>query len=132
MRPMRLVWVVLFTVLIAAPAFAGEFSGQVVGVIDGDTIDVLHNGQAERIRLNGIDCPEKGRAYGQKAKHAASALVFLERSHPSSARQRQVRTHRCPVLLASENAVPLCRRHLLLGSKRVKRNIFCSVTISSS
>ena len=30
----------------------------------------------ERIRLNGIDCPEKGQAYGQKAKQATSALVF--------------------------------------------------------
>ena len=76
MRPMRLALVVLLTVLFAAPAFAGEFTGRVVGVIDGDTIDVLHNGQAERIRLNGIDCPEKGQAYGQKAKHAASDLVF--------------------------------------------------------
>lgn len=76
MRPMRFVWVILLTVLLVSSALAGEFSGQVVGVIDGDTIDVLHNGQAERIRLNGIDCPEKGQAYGQKAKHAASDLVF--------------------------------------------------------
>ena len=26
--------------------------------------------------MNGIDCPEKGQAYGKKAKQAASALVF--------------------------------------------------------
>jgi micrococcal nuclease len=26
--------------------------------------------------LSGIDCPEKGQAYGHKAKEAASALVF--------------------------------------------------------
>jgi endonuclease YncB( thermonuclease family) len=25
--------------------------------LDGDTIEVLHNNRAERIRLNGIDCP---------------------------------------------------------------------------
>ncbi len=31
---------------------------------------------AERIRLNGIDCPEKGQAYGTKAKQAVSNLVF--------------------------------------------------------
>jgi endonuclease YncB( thermonuclease family) len=48
----------------------------VVGVLDGDTIEILHNNHAERIRLSGIDCPEKGQAYGQRAKQAASALAF--------------------------------------------------------
>ncbi|MHC9064020.1 thermonuclease family protein [Nitrospira sp. CMX1] len=52
------------------------FTGKVVSVLDGDTIDVLHNGQAERIRLNGIDCPEKKQPFGQKAKQFTSALVF--------------------------------------------------------
>ena len=32
--------------------------------------------KAERILLNGIDCPEKGQAYGKKAKQYASELVF--------------------------------------------------------
>lgn len=57
-------------------AFASDFTGKVVGVLDGDTIDVLHNGQAERIRLNGIDCPEKGQAFGQRAKQATGDLAF--------------------------------------------------------
>jgi endonuclease YncB( thermonuclease family) len=48
----------------------------VVPVLDGDTIEVLHNNRAERIRLSGIDWPENGQAYGQRAKQAASALVF--------------------------------------------------------
>ena len=47
-----------------------------VSVLDGDTIEVLHNRRAERIRLSGIDCPEKGQAYGKKAKQAASEFVF--------------------------------------------------------
>ena len=34
------------------------FTGQVVRILDGDTIEVLHNQHPERIRLNGIDCPE--------------------------------------------------------------------------
>src|SRR5215467_5702625 len=55
---------------------AADFLGSVVSVLDGDTIEVLHNSRAERIRLNGIDCPEKGQAYGKKAKQAASELVF--------------------------------------------------------
>jgi endonuclease YncB( thermonuclease family) len=53
-----------------------DFSGPVVSVLDGDTIEVLHNTRAERIRLNGIDCPEKGQAFGTRAKQAASELVF--------------------------------------------------------
>jgi hypothetical protein len=49
------------------------FTGPVVSVLDGDTIEVLHSNRPVRIRLNGIDCPKNGQAYG---KRAASALVF--------------------------------------------------------
>jgi endonuclease YncB( thermonuclease family) len=55
---------------------AADFTGRVVGIIDGDTIEVLHGHHAECIRLSGIDCPEKGQAYGKRAKQAASALAF--------------------------------------------------------
>ena len=55
---------------------ASDFTAPVVSVLDGDTIEVLHNNHAERIRLSGIDCPEKGQAYGTRAKQAASALAF--------------------------------------------------------
>ncbi len=43
---------------------------------DGDTIDVLHNRRAERIRLYGIDCPEKRQAFGSRAKQSTSHLAF--------------------------------------------------------
>ena len=65
-----------FLFLFSYSLAAADFSGPVVSVLDGDTIEVLHNQHPERIRLSGIDCPEKGQAYGQKAKQAASALVF--------------------------------------------------------
>ncbi len=47
-----------------------------VGVADGDTITVMHNGKGERIRLHGIDCPEKRQAFGNRAKQFTSKLVF--------------------------------------------------------
>jgi micrococcal nuclease len=69
--------VLLLALLTPSPAVAvSEYHGLVVRVLDGDTIEVLHNTRAERIRLSGIDCPEKGQAYGQRAKQAASELVF--------------------------------------------------------
>ncbi len=70
--------VLLFIVLLSFPleGFSAEFSGSVVSVLDGDTIEVLHHQRPERIRLRGIDCPEKGQAFGQRAKHAASGLAF--------------------------------------------------------
>ena len=62
--------------LLCASLATADFTGPVVSVLDGDTIEVLHNQHPERIRLSGIDCPEKSQAYGQKAKQATSALVF--------------------------------------------------------
>ena len=57
-------------------ACGADFTGRVVGVSDGDTITVLHNGKGERIRLHGIDCPEKRQAFGNRAKQATSRVVY--------------------------------------------------------
>ena len=65
----------LLAVALVAHALA-DFSGQVVGITDGDTISVMHDGEAEKIRLNGIDCPEKGQPFGRRAKQYASDLAF--------------------------------------------------------
>ena len=76
MRSMLSLWAGLLTFLLASSVFAGEFTDSVTHVLDGDTIEVLNGHHAERIRLSGIDCPEKGQAFGNKAKQAAAALVF--------------------------------------------------------
>src|ERR1700682_1272230 len=76
MRGEAIVWVGVLHVLLAHSAFADDFTGPVVSVLDGDTLEVLHNRRPERIRLSGIDCPEKGHAYGTRAKQAASELVL--------------------------------------------------------
>jgi hypothetical protein len=49
--------------LISPDLASAEFSGPVVSVLDGDTIEVLHKNNAERISLNGISCPEKCQAW---------------------------------------------------------------------
>ena len=73
---MLTIWTVLLSLLLSTSVSAEDFTGQVVTVLDGDTIEVLHNQHPDRIRLSGIDCPEKKQAFGQQAKHAASVLAF--------------------------------------------------------
>ena len=66
--------VVLLAVL-ASPALALE--GKVVGVIDGDTIDVLDSSKKQhRVRFDGIDAPERGQPFSNRAKSTLSDLVF--------------------------------------------------------
>ena len=71
----------IFTLSVALIAplicWGDSFSGRVVGVSDGDTVTVLVNDHDQyRIRISGIDAPEKKQAFGQKAKAKMSDLVF--------------------------------------------------------
>jgi endonuclease YncB( thermonuclease family) len=51
--------------------------GRITGIVDGDTINVLIlSKQHIRVRLAFVDAPERGQAFGQRAKQAMSELVF--------------------------------------------------------
>ena len=68
----------LATMLVAcASVHAATLSGTVVGVSDGDTITVLDaNREQHKIRVGGIDAPEKAQPFGQRSKGSLSTLVF--------------------------------------------------------
>jgi len=73
------------------PTIAADFSGQVVGVLDGDTIEVLHHNHSERISLNGIDYQKKGQAYATRVKDCTgmaqvAAIIEVEHVEPSPLR----------------------------------------------
>lgn len=66
----------LITLLMPA-AWAQTLTGRVVSVADGDTITVLDDRRVQhKIRLAGIDAPEKSQAFGQRSKAFLSSLVF--------------------------------------------------------
>lgn len=55
---------------------AGTFTGDVVGVADGDTITVLDADKVQhKIRLAEIDAPEKAQPFGNRSKRALNELV---------------------------------------------------------
>lgn len=60
---------------LATQALAASFTGRVIKVSDGDTIQVMNNNVAEKVRLNGIDSPESGQAYGRQAKEFTADMV---------------------------------------------------------
>lgn len=56
---------------------AETITGRVVGVADGDTITVLDESKTQhKIRLSGIDAPEKKQVFGQRSKQNLSDLVY--------------------------------------------------------
>ena len=68
--------VALLLLLAHSVALAGTLTGHVVRVTDGDTIVVLDASNAQyKIRLTGIDAPEKKQAFGSKSKEHLSESV---------------------------------------------------------
>ena len=52
-------------------------SGKVVAIADGDTFTLLTaDRKMVKIRMHGIDCPEKKQPYGKVAKDFTSAAIF--------------------------------------------------------
>jgi micrococcal nuclease len=65
--------VFLFIVPFAVQA---QLVGKVISIADGDTFTMLVNNKQIKIRLHGIDCPEKSQDFGQVAKKFLSDLVY--------------------------------------------------------
>ena len=62
----------LACLLLAPLSHADTLSGNVVAVSDGDTLTVLVGKQQIKIRVSGIDAPEKKQPFGQGAKQGLS------------------------------------------------------------
>jgi endonuclease YncB( thermonuclease family) len=77
-RPYLIAPAALLLLLFAAPSApaAEAWRARVVSVQDGDTITVLtaENRQV-KVRLYGIDCPERRQAYGNRARQATAEAV---------------------------------------------------------
>lgn len=69
--------VILFLLISSIAIPQNILQGKVVAIADGDTITLLTaDNKQVKIRLHGIDCPEKNQDFGTKAKQFTSNLVF--------------------------------------------------------
>lgn len=72
---------IFFTILILFPLLlsAQILKGKAVKIADGDTFTLLVNGHDQvKIRIDGIDAPEKGQAFGNRAKEYLSGMIWGE------------------------------------------------------
>lgn len=67
---------VVLCALYAGIAHAEEFEAQVIAVMDGDTVMVLHNRQKLKVRLANIDAPELEQPYGKESRQALAEQVL--------------------------------------------------------
>jgi endonuclease YncB( thermonuclease family) len=83
---MRLIYLLIsqFFLIVVPFAFScssqpqlDKLTGKVVKIADGDTFTLLVSGNMQvRVRLYGIDCPENGQPFGNKAKQFTAEQIF--------------------------------------------------------
>ena len=74
---MKRTLIISLLLMLCISSFAQRFQVKVVGVSDGDTFTAINRDNLQfKIRLYGIDAPEKKQAFGNKSKEALSNLFF--------------------------------------------------------
>jgi endonuclease YncB( thermonuclease family) len=77
--PILLAWLVGGWAAAAKP-LPEPFTARCVGVHDGESLTALRPGNVQvKVRLRGIDAPERGQPFSDAAKRALSALAFGKR-----------------------------------------------------
>lgn len=72
---LKKLWQSLANALRPTP-LGSTFVGQVVGVVDGDTLDVRVGWRCIRVRLAGIDAPEARQRFGMESSRHLAALAY--------------------------------------------------------
>lgn len=84
----------------AAPQ-GNVITGRVVSIADGDTLTLLDSArQQHKIRVSGIDAPEKVQAFGQRSRSNLGALAF---DREASAECRKTDRYGCSICVVRVN-----------------------------
>jgi len=89
--------------------YPNKYTGKVVSVTDGDTIDVALDptGQVQAIRLEGIDAPESAQAFGSQSTQHLSELLSGKTVKLQCENDRSYDRFICKVLLPNGEDVDL-------------------------
>ncbi len=105
-------------------ASAAVLAGRVVGVTDGDTITVLDAAKIQyKIRVSGIDAPEKKQAFGQVSKENLSRLVFNKDVDIEWTKYDRYKRIVGKVLVASPNCTVDCAKNFDAGLSQINAGL---------
>ena len=97
-------FMLLFLMLISAHAPAETLTGRIVGVSDGDTLTLLDAKQVpHKIRVSGIDAPEKKQPFGEKAKASLSALAYNRTADADCRKIDRYRRNVCVIFVGGKD-----------------------------
>jgi endonuclease YncB( thermonuclease family) len=100
-------------------AQAEILEGRVVAVADGDTITILEASKRQhRIRINGIDAPEKRQAFGERAKQSLSNMAFQKDARLDCHKTDRYGRKVCKVWVQPSDC-PTCGKTLDVGYAQV-------------
>jgi endonuclease YncB( thermonuclease family) len=99
---------ILATLLIlfaANSASAEQIRGRVVGVSDGDTVTLLTDEKLQyKIRLTGIDAPEKTQAFGQASKRHLSQMIYGQTVTADCIGTDRYKRNLCKIIIGGKDA----------------------------
>lgn len=105
--------------LVAGPLHAVTIEGQAVNVADGDTITVLTaEKKQEKVRLSGIDAPEKGQAFGNRSKENLVRMVHKKNVVAECNKVDRYQRQICVVKVQPEDC-PKCGKTLDVGHAQI-------------
>ena len=100
---------------LAQPVRAEILVGRIIGVADGDTLTLLDsNKQSHKIRLGGIDVPEKKQDFGEQSKLSLSNLAYGRQATAECTKRDRYQRAVCVVTVAGKD-VGLQQIHLGLA-----------------
>ena len=101
----RFLQAVLVASALGADAVQGrDFDGRVVGIQDGDTVTVLDGAkQQHRIRIAGIDAPEKAQPFGGSAKENLARLAFGKQADVHCSKRDRYGREVCSVYVSARD-----------------------------
>lgn len=115
---MRLL-VVLFCVFVAQATHALTITGIAVNVADGDTITILDGAkQQQKIRINGIDAPEKGQPFGNRSRENLTRMVHKKEVTADCNKIDRYGRHICVVQVQPADC-PTCGKTVDVGHAQI-------------